>query len=587
MSPESPAREIESSDGGLIRPTSRRRLAILMGVNLLGFLVVNCFWHYLSTARWFTGSGAFWGDMKAPLGEMFVRPLSIFHYPWMIPVTGLLLAVIMFTPILVAMLYRLPFSLMFLAVTLFVGCAPLLTLSLLVGCVLASKTTLRRNWSFLAMLLGLVPPALYLYLYVFDFAGLETIAVVPLQRWILATPLLISILLAVFAGAAVLDLAKLTGYRPGVIWPVLLVLLAAPLTIFYIQIGPAELQYALIADRLSPGDRLMETVAVKDWVRHNHLSGLNEEQLALRARQDIRQYAEGLLRSCRRFLAAHPEHPRAAEVLWIQAQCDSAQLDEPAFRGGLLRCSVAFPLVKSQEDWRQLCEEYPTSPQSGIACWKLAELTLRRKSPTSVAEAQRRLVTAVERFDRRLSSLPAATEADGVFSPPPSLPEREYYQEAKFQAQRLQWLLEKNVASGDARAAAALGDCLDVNPCQADYADRLADLLNDRRKNYEQSAFGDNLKLAVAMAARDEKTRARMLLHLAKEERSDAAVEATYELGQLVMRHPLLRLMNDIRTPEEYFKLVIAAPPNPYQPQALERLKWLGNASRPAVQPGN
>ena len=82
-----------------------------LAVNVVGFAVVNAFWHYLATGGW----GFSFQAIRSPLGEMFIRPLHVLSYPWMIPVTGLLLGLVILVPLIVAVLHRLLFAVIFVA----------------------------------------------------------------------------------------------------------------------------------------------------------------------------------------------------------------------------------------------------------------------------------------------------------------------------------------------------------------------------------------------------------------------------------------------------------------------------------------
>ncbi|HOF19533.1 MAG TPA: hypothetical protein PK082_11535, partial [Phycisphaerae bacterium] len=79
----------------LLRPTSWWRLGGFMLLNVVGFLAVNAFWQYLFRGEWLDFSAqAYRHDLVTPLGAVLVSPLSIFTHPWMILVTGLLLATV-------------------------------------------------------------------------------------------------------------------------------------------------------------------------------------------------------------------------------------------------------------------------------------------------------------------------------------------------------------------------------------------------------------------------------------------------------------------------------------------------------------
>ena len=242
----------------LLRPTSRWRTWLFLSVNLLGFVIVNAFWRYISTGRWMDLTlTAYRRELAAPLGKMLTYPLSVLEYPWMIVVTGLLLALVILIPVIVAVLYRLIYAAMFVVVLAVVGQAPMLAMAVAVGCVLAGRTRLRSDMPFLAAVGGMLPVAGYLYF--FGLAEAGSTAMLPLQRLVLNAPLMVGGVSAVLAGAVVLALAQVTKFRPGIVWPVLVVLLAGPCVVFYTQIGPAELDYALITRQLAPGNVLFSS----------------------------------------------------------------------------------------------------------------------------------------------------------------------------------------------------------------------------------------------------------------------------------------------------------------------------------------
>ena len=112
-----------------------------------------------------------------------------------------------------------------------------------------------------------------------------------------------------------------------------------------------------------------------------------------------------------------------------------------------------------------------------------------------------------------------------------------------------------------------------VNPTT--YRRRLADLI----ERFEGTNLGDNLTLAWSNASPDPYERARALIPLAEvRPPTDAAIQASFELGVLASGTAgaaALGLVENLRKPEEYFKLVIAAPDNPWKPLAAERLAWL------------
>ena len=139
----------------LLWRTGTFRGHFFVAANLIGFVAANAFLHYLATGRWLDFSAdSYRRAIITPLSEMFLHPLSVFEHPWMIVVTGLLLAAVAFVPIVVAVLYRLWVVWLFVAAIAVVGHAPLLAACLGVGCVMAAITRLRSDLPFMALLVG-------------------------------------------------------------------------------------------------------------------------------------------------------------------------------------------------------------------------------------------------------------------------------------------------------------------------------------------------------------------------------------------------------------------------------------------------
>jgi len=562
----------------LLRPTGRGRLWCFLGVNLVSFAAVNCFWQYLATGRWQNFSfEAYRRDLATPLGKMLLEPLSIFTHPWMIFVIVLLLAVMIFVPLIISVLYRLLIAGVFVAVVGIVGHAPALAVALMLGCVLAARTPLRSDMPFLAMLLGLLPVGAYLYF--FGFVGGSSALAMPLQRWALGVSLLGAIVAALLAAAVVLALAGITHFRPGVVWPVLAAMLAGPVVIFYAKVGHDELSYALIANELAAGQAVFEPVSLATWKRTHGAQELDPTAVKTAVDNDLQRSKNRLNSRCRQFLGSYPDSRRAPAVLWIAAQTHNVQIKDQAYRAGLVEYTADYPLTGSAAGWKRLLEEYPASPHAALARWRLGALALRRRD---VQRAESLLQAAAEQIEAFVGPDSPALRSDQigrVFTKDRGIPSRQHYLQAMFDVERLLWLIKRNDLLNDPEAAEAMAAYLRENPYQPDYGYRLGLLVS----TYEKTKMGDNLKLAVAQATTDPYTKAEMLIWLAKDERTDAAVEANYELGRLTMRKaeaPALPLVPGMKNPEAYFKLVVAAPANPWAKLARRHMDWMKVTAR-------
>ncbi len=599
----------------LLQPTSARRTLVFVGAVVLGFAFVNAFWLYLSTGNWLDlRPSAYVADFVSPvpLAGMFEHPLNVLTYPWMIVVGGLLLGILIFVPIIIAVLYRLAFAALFVLMVWVLGHAPVLAMSLAVACVLAGRTHLRSNMPFLATMLAMVP--IVIYIYAFANAGTASMAVQPIQRWALKAPLALGVVSAILAFIGVLTMAALTRYRPGVVWPVLAILLAGPVSIFYAKVGASELDYQLIANRLAAGDAVFEPVMRDRWVVDAGAKGLSRTVLLSRAVADLESRRKELQDRCRKFLDRYATSPRAAAVLWINAQAQSLQLDRPAFELGWVKSTAALTAPASEEAamapqrrsellaeaigaaqaaWQPLADDFADAPQSALAQWRMAELLLQKvalqapdgNAQASAAQAYSRLVLADQKIQSALADFAEhekKVKPAKVFSEAPSLPPQEYYEQSLFKVRRLLWLMDHNNIVRDANAARAMSAYLQVNRFALE-PNALPVELERLEKRFGDTCFATNLKLAHAMALGDPSRRADELVILTLQKQDPhAAIEASFELGQLVLQQPFLCQRPDIKTRQTYFAAVLSGP---WKELALERLRVLNTTtSQPAMK---
>jgi len=570
----------------VLRGGSRWRTALYLGVLLAAFVAVNAFWRNLATGHWYDFHPvAYYHDLTTPLAEVFRHPLDVLSHPWMILVSGLLLGLVIFVPLVVAVLYRPLLAWSYVLAVALIGHAPVLALAVGIGCVLGGRSKVRGEMPFLATVLGLLPTAAYLTLSA--LAGVDAAAVMPVQRWALYAPFVLAFVTAVLAGVVVIGLTHLARYRQGVFCLLLLVLPIGPVATFTVKVGPDELDYALIVSRLQTDGSIFEDVALGRWLREHHEQGLNLKTARVRVGEDLARRRGELVDRCEEFLRRHPGSDRRASVMWLMAQARSLQLDESAFRAELVRYVSSFPLEESAEAWQALREAYPGSPHAALADWRLGELALRavaapqgRDPNQLVRQGDEHLRRAAERLREMF---PAAAdrqetpERRRVFSPEPDVPSRRYYRDAAEAVERLLWLVQRNGVLEDPASAEALAVLLDINPKVPDYYDRLKGLL-DPAKGREKTAMGDNLKLAVALQTADVYRRAEMLVQLAKDVTTDAAIVANFELGKLALRTAQSRaigLVEGVQKPEKHLSLVVEGPPNPYQQKAAELLASL------------
>ncbi len=568
----------------LMRKKRPVRTWTCLAICMLGYAGACAFWRHLASGRWADFRPvAFYRDLTIPLGEIFRHPLDVMTYPWMILVLALALSLLVLVPLILAVLYRPTMTVPLVVVLIALGHMPVLALAVGVGCALAGRAKFRRAMPNAALLLGLVPTTVYFAMSA--LAGTDIAVVLPLQRWVLYAPLMIALISTAILGALLLGLARLSSYRTVAVVPVLTAFLVGPAVLFYLQVGPDELSYAVVVNQLQSSGSIFDDEALKPWSRRHEAAGLSAQALGERVREDLSTRRDALVDKCEHFVRQHPDSPRAPTILWLRARAMSLQLDKVALAGGLIKYSPTFALPVSAQAWQELRETCPASKQAPLAEWALAELALRSIAHDEDANTQTRI--ADERLHRAAEALEEIVVRDTeqaklderaareVFFPPAEVPNRDYYRGAIEAVNRLAWLMSQNKVLDDPNAAEALGAYLDINPKAPDYYQQLSKLLGDPEKAREQTSLGDNLKLAVALQTPNIYERAEMLITLARNQRTDAAIVANFELGKLAMRTaeaPAIGLVNGLKKPEEYFRIVIEAPKNPYRKKAIKLL---------------
>ncbi|MCC7314768.1 MAG: hypothetical protein IT419_08080, partial [Planctomycetes bacterium] len=236
-------------------PKYRRRAVLMLCLLALLFAGLCCFMFWLRTgayAPWlYSGYAELMyrsfnpsGQEQVTLSQFLLFPISVDAVPIHSVIVGLLFASTCSIPILVAILYRLPFSILFAAMVIFLAAMPWLGLTVLFGCVLASLPRFRFSFRFASALLGLVPVGIYFVSASWEPAGSSG---VPIEnKALMYAPWVLAILTSCVICALALAIARLIDYRPGGVPPVLAVVFAVPVVLFHTQVGRDELEFRIL-----------------------------------------------------------------------------------------------------------------------------------------------------------------------------------------------------------------------------------------------------------------------------------------------------------------------------------------------------
>jgi hypothetical protein len=550
---------------------------LLFALNLLVFLAACLFWVRLSTGQWLAlGAASFRASLLAPVAEALAMPVSVVYYPWMIAVYALLVSLFVFVPITVAANYRLIASAAFVVVLALVGHAVVLSLAVMVGCMIVSFARHKGYAPPASTALGLISPVALLGL--LAYAGIDAAVVQPIQRWIPVSWLILGALAAVTAGLLIASISWLAKARRGVVLPVQIVFLAGSIVVFAWRVGPDRLDYALLRQQIQSPESIFSPESIERW---RHLASEHDPhrmKLGDLIRAHRRVELRALIHQANDFVAEHPESPQVSGVLWLMSQMESLELDEHALDNGQIRFSADWPSPEAQPTLLRLVQQHPNRPQTDLARLRLAELALRDIQPM---RAEKLLAQAETNLKDYLGARDRPPVRNGhLFVDPPAMPPLQIYAQAYDRVRLLRWLIERNNVLTDDAAAKALAIFMRLNPLKRDFSARLARLRREGDPatgvDPAKTSLADNLELASALSISDNVQRARRLRELA-EGLTDAAIQANYELGRLLLQAPHLRQrIPQLKPADQYFRLVSReAPVNPWQDAAAQHLRWL------------
>lgn len=543
-------------------PKYRVRAAVLLVVNLLLFCGLCAFTHWLHRAQLFEFT---WDSYFAPmnfltsqspnLNDFILYPIDVTKVPTHAFVLGLLVAAIVAVPILVSILYRFPAALPFIAAVFVFAHMPWMAVTLTASCILASVPPFRMRFRFGSALVGLMPVLLYLYLATRGGTDLLDQAS-PAQRALLAAPWILAVLAACLMLGIVLLISRAVNYRPGAVAPVLAVMFATPVALFFTKVGGDELWYPILENEYGPRSQRFEPSRdARPIVRGLGQRIFSDPELYDRYAADLMDAAQGRPNPLRRLVlqqmqieflseraAAHealrrfrqvdfPDSRYAPAVLYLNARIMDMRLDERAFDLATPRRDLYtdFPHVQSESLWRELFDRYPHSQLAAVAGLRLAQLHLRAGR---IVQALDTLQATIQISAPRAERGPASAPGGG--SPLNPIPAEEtldfdprpYLREAR----RLEELIRLNGAdpthgSAPLRALA----CLD--PRRPGFAAQLRELA----LRYPDALLADNLRVLLAGNAPGSADRVAQLGRLARElpSDSDALPEALFRLAEI------------------------------------------------------
>jgi outer membrane protein assembly factor BamD (BamD/ComL family) len=561
------------------RWTSRKhriRTVILLFINAALFAGLGFFLFWLRTgANSPFSQTSYWDglwqvfnpadDQQITLVDYLVRPIPVAQVPIMMVILGLALAAMTAVPILVSMLYRFPFSLIFTAIIGFVALFPWMAITITFCCFLARWRPLRFNFRFATALLSLLPVGVYYALATRNATVAEHLAPVEMAK--LYLPWVFALLAACVVMGVVLGIARLVNDRPGAIAPLMAVLFVAPVVLFEVRVGRDELYYRLIEQQFGPASTsyFVDRVDASDVIQRialKRMEGVKDRNVTLAAmeqqvrtllqlqfgaiRQDWEEEAGNALagyaqqqyeasRACKRFLEQYPKSRYCPNVLYIEGRAQDIRLDRDLFwRKGIVQYYDDFPSMASRRTWERLVRDYGQSPLASVAMYRLGQLRARAGDVDGAVAILKQLIQQYGQTDAQSTQpeSPASVWQLLTRAPTSSLLQVKPGDVA-LQGRKLLVLIEYN--RDPQQKDLALRTLLSFDPYDPGYLRNLRHLLRDIETRYPLTGLRDNIEVQLAAADPSPSLKIKALedcVHrLARDPASDAYPQAQYELG--------------------------------------------------------
>jgi len=383
-------------------PHHRRQAIGMLVLLALLFAGLCCFTFWLRTGHYFPlfddGYAGLMqksfdpvGANQVTLSHFLTYPISVQRVPIHAITMGLLFASLSSIPILISILYRFPYSIIFAAMVVFLAAMPWLGLTVLMGCAIASLKPFRLSFRYASALLGLVPIAIYFFSASREPAG--AVLSPDVNRALRYAPWFLSLLGSCVICALALGVARLIDYRPGGIPPILAVLFAAPVILFHAKVGRDELEYHLLEHEIGPGSDTMfvnqdigtqadqRTTRLWSGSRNRPYEEIRNDVLATLIASAIDQAETDRLTAaarCDAFITHFSQSRYIPNVLYLKGRA----LDQRLRRQRLEYAHKAEyqseqPSPRSRPTWETLVANYPGNELTVAAYYRLAILHSR------------------------------------------------------------------------------------------------------------------------------------------------------------------------------------------------------------------
>jgi outer membrane protein assembly factor BamD (BamD/ComL family) len=509
---------------------------------------------------------------------------------------GLVLASLTAVPILVSMLYRFPFSLIFTFIIGFVAMLPWLAITVTLCSFLARWRPLRFSFHYATALIALLPVLAY---YALATRNAQVSMVLPpAEMTKLYLPWVLAVVAAFIFMALALTLAWIVNYRPGAIAPLLAIMFIAPVLLFEIKVGRDEVYYRLLENQYGPDsqtcfvDNVDASRLIASEIRERLGDGdsqaadedLVREQVLLEwrlavAAELLGQQQYEAIRAMEAFKAKFPQSRYIPNVLYLKGRAADMRLDRRALRESMiLRYYSSFPSPASRSTWASLCEAFPDSRLWIAGAYRLAQLSGRDGQIDHAIELLDALLSRYRADDPTPLQTPnhrswRAFLAKAAPSDRLAINRERVY----LSAWKLHDLLVNN--RDPQQNDAALRRLLSLDPQHPMYRLNLQRLQAGIPDQHPLTALADNVRVLVAASERSLSRRIEALracvAALLKTPDSDALPQARYELGWAYKQDN-----RPVEAKAAFEEVVRLHPGTPWAVEARSRLASMGITGR-------
>ncbi|MHC4551159.1 MAG: hypothetical protein ACYSUT_00110 [Planctomycetota bacterium] len=586
------------------------------GLGLFVYVLCCLFWHALLNTNDLLLDLTSLADVSLiRLGQFVVYPISIYEYPWHILVLGTVMGILATTPVLVAQLLSFRYSLAMVLAIFFIAKLHLFGVFVLASCIAVACRPLRFRSRFISAALCMAPQLLYWAIW----GSYDTDD--PVKWGLSLTPWMFAWLTSLAMSGIVLGVGHFTRYKPGLVWAISFLMLLGGFFLFQKTVGFAELDYQANVAGNNPEDcrqfhdhPLSASIdaVIEDSATKSFLIGkffpiepillrekLKEEIQRLIAYDtwpewfrkkmpdDLNYQAKRreLLALYNAFMEKWPDSERVAVALYFKAMLSEYHPDTRHFgKTETLRFYSDFPFDDNYFIWQKLYDDFPQSPESLEARWRIAMYLAGQADFDKAGELCEVTLIKIRDYLKAQQEDDTAVKADSLFTafhePARTVMTPFKLADLEFRLKRLQSLIGKENQGTDDASGQRLGRFIGRNPHGIEYAAWLESQLADIE---EADGLRDNLLLEQTMLIDDARQRMQQLTELSQTyPETDGGLRALYELAMVKVQlrkapettdEVKQQLLTETRSILDAF--VETHPENLYAEQARSLLKGL------------